>query len=82
MSQAITDQYPDWAVFYSTLANALLQYKDNAKELYRKVLYAYQSAQVEIPNRQDGDEQLDMDPFTVFASFNMGIHIEKRKRLM
>lgn len=82
MSQLLSNQKPDWAEFYMAFANTLLQYKNNREDLYRKVLDAYQVTQVELPNRHDEDEQFGIDPFTVLASITMGIHQEKRKRLM
>ena len=59
----------DWVDFYKEFANKLLQYKDNRKELVKKVLETYKRTKPELPSLLKGDIT-DIDPFTVFALFN------------
>ena len=59
----------DWVDFYKEFANKLLQYKNNRKELVKKVLEIYKRTALELPSLEQGDIT-DIDPFTVFALFN------------
>ncbi len=58
-----------WEKFHHELANKLLQYKNNRKELVSKVKSIYEIAKMKMP-RLERDELVDIDPFTIFALFN------------
>ena len=78
-----------WIPIYKELANSLLQYRDNRKEL---VEWIYSDlGEIKTSSRQscvsylkDVEKQKvkDIDPFSVFAIFNRGITNEKRIEIL
>ena len=67
-----------WVESYVKLADALLAYKDDRRKLLQKLsqVYAVVKEQTELEYGLaygDGRPFEDIDPFTIFGSFNRGI---------
>ncbi len=63
-----------WTETYMKLADGLLQYKDNRKELIHIIEESFSEVDVPLPTLDiDQDNIRDIDPFTVFGLFNRGI---------
>ncbi len=61
----------EWLDFFKELADKLLQYRNNRRELILKAKNIYKIAGLKDPTLEgEGYEVTDMDPFTVFALFN------------
>ena len=60
----------DWVDFYKELAEKLLKYKDNRKELIKKIQNIYDVAGLNLPKLDSDNKIYDIDPFTVFGLFN------------
>ncbi len=82
MTHATAGLQPDWAEFYIAFADALLPFKDDRKGLIGKILRVYEKAQLKVPSFDAGGRIIDLDPFTVFATFNRGITTENRRQLI
>lgn len=63
----------DWINFYEEFATKLLPFKADRKALIQKIYAVYNKAGVSVPKLESGDEIIDIDPFTVFGTFNKGI---------
>ncbi|MGJ4852016.1 AAA family ATPase [Bacillota bacterium Meth-B3] len=68
----------DWIPFYSELANKLLQYEMNRPTLLGILQNIFRDIGMKSPFMERGDLMTDVDPFTVFSSFNRGITDENR----
>ncbi len=76
----------DWIPFYEELADKLLEYKDKRNELYEIIKSLVpQNNKLEFLHfeRDDwwGDRNYEMDPLTIFSSFNRGITNSNRIEL-
>jgi 5-methylcytosine-specific restriction protein B len=77
----------EWTDFYMEFADKLLEYKNNRRELIKKIQNVYSSLDMKLP-KLEGDEEgnylipNDIDPFTVFALFNKNISTENRISLL
>ena len=69
-----------WIPFYSEMADKLLAYKDNHAALAYIVEKAYELSGQEQPKMENGTFD-DVDPFTVFATFNKQLSDAKRLAL-
>ena len=69
----------DWVDFYKEFANKLLQYKDNRKELVKKVLEIYKRTGINLPTLELDNKIIDIDPFTVFGLFNKNSQKESNR---
>ena len=67
-----------WIPFYTEMAEKLLEYKDNRKELV-KIVYGMDRQFVNYIKDDAGNDYQDIDPFSVFAIFNRKITDERRK---
>ena len=67
-----------WIPFYTEMAEKLLEYKDNRKELV-KIVYGMDRQFVNYIKDDAGNDYPDIDPFSVFAIFNRKITDERRK---
>lgn len=63
----------DWINFYTEFATKLLPFKTNRKELIKKLYVAYNTAKIRVPKLESDYEIIDIDPFTIFGTFNKGI---------
>lgn len=61
-----------WIPYYMELANKLLEYRNNRKDLL-KIIYSLDTKFVGYLHEQDNTKLRDIDPFTVFGIFNRGI---------
>ena len=66
---SVANQF-DWVDFYKELAEKLLKYKDNRKELIKKIQNIYDVAGLNLPKLDSDNKIYDIDPFTVFGLFN------------
>ena len=60
----------DWVPFYKELADQLLSYQQNRKELIEKVKQIYVISGISMPTLEKDNQIIDIDPFTVFGLFN------------
>ena len=63
----------DWIDFYTEFATKLLPFKTDRKTLIQKIYAVYDAAGISVPRLESGDEIIDIDPFTIFGTFNKGI---------
>lgn len=63
----------DWIDFYTEFATKLLSFKDDRKTLIQKIKAVYAVAGLNVPKLESGDEIIDIDPFTIFGTFNKQI---------
>ena len=63
----------DWIDFYTEFATKLLPFKTDRKTLIQKIYAVYDAAGISVPKLESGDEIIDIDPFTIFGTFNKGI---------
>lgn len=63
----------DWIDFYTEFATKLLPFKTDRKTLIQKIYAVYDAAGISVPKLESGDEIIDVDPFTIFGTFNKGI---------
>lgn len=69
-----------WVDFYIEFASELLKYKSNRRTLLVKINKAFESANIHNDNIKNGLVNLnDVDPFTVFGTFNRELTHENRK---
>lgn len=71
-----------WIEFYQEFANKLVEYKDNRKKLISIVLKAYEIAEQNMPKMDVDNNLVDIDPFTVFGTFNKGLTDANRIKLI
>lgn len=63
----------DWIDFYTEFATKLLPFKTDRKALIQKIYAVYNTVGISAPKLESGDAIIDIDPFTVFGTFNKGI---------
>lgn len=63
----------DWIDFYTEFATKLLHFKTDRKTLIQKIYAVYDVTGISVPKLESGDEIIDIDPFTIFGTFNKGI---------
>lgn len=63
----------DWTNFYTEFAMKLLPFKADRKALIQKIYAVYNMAGMSVPKLESGDKIIDIDPFTIFGTFNKGI---------
>ena len=68
----------EWAIFYKEFADKLLTYKTSRVDLLTILKVAHEQARL----RCQFNDFKDIDPFTVFGSFNKGITKSKRMALI
>ncbi|MDO5566684.1 MAG: winged helix-turn-helix domain-containing protein, partial [Planctomycetia bacterium] len=62
-----------WVEFYSEFATKLLTYKNNRSELIRKIQNVFDSIQMKFPKMESDGKLIDIDPFSIYGTFNKGI---------
>ena len=68
-----------WIPFYEEFATKLLAYKNKREELLEIIKLCFEDLPFEYPFKEQGrDDYDDIDPFTVFGSFNKGMKDENR----
>lgn len=72
----------DWVQFYGAFANKLLEYKGNRALLINHMMEAYEMAGMTISTMEKDNALVDIDPFTVFGTFNKGLSDVNRIRLI
>lgn len=63
----------DWVDFYKELADILLQYKSNRRELIEKVKKIYEITGINLPTLEKDNQIVDIDPFTFYGLFNKNL---------
>lgn len=63
----------DWIDFYTEFATKLLSLKNDRKTLIQKIYAVYAAVGISVPKLESGGEIIDIDPFTIFGTFNKGI---------
>ena len=59
-----------WVDFYKEFAYKLLEFKDNRTALIQIVRQMYQNTGIGMPTLEKDNNIIDIDPFTVFGTFN------------
>ncbi|MCK4269406.1 MAG: AAA family ATPase [Methanogenium sp.] len=72
----------DWIPIYKELASGLLRYKNNRQDLIKILTEIFETIKMKNPFFDYDGEIYDVCPFTVFASFNRGITLENRKKII
>lgn len=72
----------EWIDFYSEFATKLLFFKNDRKALIEKINLVYAAIDMKVPKLENGDEIIDIDPFTTFGLFNKGITNAKRTAII
>lgn len=68
-----------WIPFYEEFATKLLAYKNKRADLLEIIKLCFEDLPFEYPFKEQGrDDYDDIDPFTVFGSFNKGMKDENR----
>lgn len=68
-----------WIPFYEEFATKLIAYKNNREELLEIIKGCFEDLPFEYPFREQGREDYDdIDPFTIFGTFNKGMRDENR----
>ena len=71
-----------WIPFYSELAKALLEYKNDRKPIvdfiYSDLSKVGDKSLVDYIHMEDGSHVKDIDPFSVFAIFNRSLKLENK----
>ena len=63
----------DWIDFYTEFATKLLPFKTDRKALIKKIYAVYDTVGISVSKLESGDAIIDIDPFTIFGTFNKGI---------
>ena len=78
-SQNASNSVYTWIPFYEKFATKLLAYKNRREELLELIKLCYEDLPFEYPFREQGREDYDdIDPFTIFGTFNKSIKDENR----
>ena len=70
-----------WTEFYQEFATKLLEYKENRSALIEKLKTTWDNLPDEMPKFEEG-EIVDVDPFSIFGSFNRGLAENKVKNIL
>ena len=78
-SQNASDSAYTWIPFYEEFATKLLAYKKRREELLELIKLSFEELPFEYPFKEQGQEDYDdIDPFTIFGTFNKSIKDENR----
>ena len=75
-----TDRYT-WVEFYKEFATKLLNYKNDRKTLIQKVKSVFANIGMNLPKLEKDNNIIDIDPFTIFGTFNKGLTVENNIKL-
>lgn len=81
METAITDIRCTWMDFYEELADRLLDFRDDRKELIDRLQKVFAAENLTLPKLDTYGVPADIDPFTVFGLFNKGLSDVNRKKV-
>ena len=71
---SVSNQF-DWVDFYKELSGKLLKYKNNRKELIKKVRKIYSITGINLPTLEKDNQIVDIDPFRYSrCSYNQLVH--------
>ena len=73
-----------WVNFYMEFADKLLEYKNNRKELIDKIYKLFDEIEIKLAildrdGKGNSIRARDIDPFTVFCSFNKQINWDNKR---
>lgn len=71
-----------WVDFYMELADKLYTFSKERATLIERVKQAYQVAEMPLPTLEKDNNIEDIDPFTIFGTFNKGISDANRSNLL
>lgn len=73
----------EWVPLYKEIAQKLLKYRSNRKDLIQMVREVYAETQINLPTLEQENQIVDIDPFTVFGLFNKSsMREEKRRKIL
>ena len=73
----------EWVSLYKEIAQKLLKYRSNRKDLIQMVRQVYAETQINLPTLEQENQIVDIDPFTVFGLFNKSsMREEKRRKIL
>lgn len=73
----------EWVPLYKEIAQKLMKYRSNRKDLIRLVRDVYAETQINLPTLEQENKIVDIDPFTVFGLFNKSsMRDEKRRKIL
>lgn len=72
----------NWTNYYSELADKLLSYRNKRAELLSLMESVYKDLDMKYPFAYRGEQLNDVDPFTIYGTFNKGITQNNRKKIM
>ena len=72
----------DWVDFYKELAHKLLPYKENRQELVAKIYRIFEISGFQMPDLEENNQIIDIDPFTIFALFNRRLREDNRIKII
>lgn len=78
----MADNQFDWVDFYKEFAHKLLEYKNNRKELIKKIEKIYDITDIKMPTLERDRKLVDIDPFTIFGLFNKGLTTDNRIKII
>lgn len=67
-----------WIPFYEEFASKLLEFKNNRKDLLDLIKSCYEKLSFIYPFKEKDEDYEDIDPFTVFGTFNKKIRDDNR----
>lgn len=67
-----------WVNFYTEFAIKLLEYRNDRQTLIKKVKTVFDNIGMKLPTLEKDNNLTDIDPFTIFGTFNKGITYENR----
>ena len=71
-----------WTDFYQEFADVLLTYKNKRTLLINKVKEVFQNIDLPMPTLEKDNNIVDIDPFTIFGTFNKGLKDENRFKII
>ena len=73
----------EWVPLYKEIAQKLMKYRSNRKDLIQLVRDVYAETQINLPTLEQENRIVDIDPFTVFGLFNKSsMREEKRRKIL
>lgn len=72
----------DWTSFYEKLADKLLYFKNDRKQLLIDIEEIHDELRIEYPLTVNEEKMSDIDPFSIFALFTDRSSIEQRTQQM
>ena len=75
------DRYT-WVKFYTEFATKLLEYKSDRKTLIEKIKNSFREIGMKLPKLESDENIVDIDPFTIFGTFNKGLTVANRIKII